>query len=100
MRDSVYYVYIITNKYHTTFYTGVTNNLIRRITEHKMGEGSEFVRRYNLGKLVYYEVICDIRHAITREKQIKAGPRKRKIELITKINPDWNDLYEEWFSTE
>jgi putative endonuclease len=65
-----------------------------------MGEGSEFARRYNLCKLVYYEVICDICHAIMREKQIKAGPRKRKIELITNRNPDWNDLYEEWFSTE
>ncbi len=91
-----YYVYIMTNKYNTTLYTGVTNNLIRRLHEHKTGVASIFTRRYNITKLVYYETTDDIRAAIIREKQIKAGSRKKKNGLIDSLNPDWRDLSEDF----
>ena len=91
-----YYVYILTNKNHTTLYTGVTNNLLRRIFEHKQGIRRSFSHRYNLNKLVFYEIYPDIRSAINREKQIKAGPRRRKLQLIEDLNPDWDDLFETW----
>lgn len=90
-----YYVYIITNKYNTVLYTGVTNNLVRRIYEHKEKLVRGFSQRYSLKKLVYYEVFSDPQSAITREKQIKAGTRKRKIELVESANPTWRDLWEE-----
>jgi putative endonuclease len=92
MAQILYFVYIITNKNHTTLYTGITNNLIRRIYEHKQGIGSTFSRRYKLRKLVYYEVHLDKRSAINREKQIKAGSRNKKLDLINSLNPDWDDL--------
>jgi len=76
-------------------YTGITNNLKRRVYEHKEKLVEGFTKRYNLVKLVYYEVFKTIESAIKREKQIKAGPRKRKIDLINSTNPEWNDLYEE-----
>ena len=95
MSEKFYCVYILTNRHNTTLYTGVTNNLFRRLLEHKSGEGSKFAYRYNLTKLVYYEVTDDINAAITREKQIKAGSRLKKIDLINSINPDWIDLFEE-----
>lgn len=82
-----YHVYIITNKYNTVLYTGVTNNLVHRIYEHKEKLVRGFSQRYSLNKLVYYEVFSDPQSAITREKQIKAGTRKRKIELIESLNP-------------
>jgi putative endonuclease len=88
-----YCVYIITNNANTTLYTGVTGQLIGRIWYHKNKSVSSFSSRYNLNKLVYYEVYEDVNQAITREKQIKAGSRKKKIELIQKNNPEWNDLY-------
>ncbi|MDD3419848.1 MAG: GIY-YIG nuclease family protein [Candidatus Gastranaerophilales bacterium] len=89
-----YYIYIITNKTNTTLYTGVTNDLIRRIYEHKNKLVEGFSNRYNLNKLLYYE-ICDTPDAaITREKQIKGGSRKRKEALIINQNPKWEDLYE------
>jgi len=87
------FVYIITNKHNTVLYTGVTNNLLRRIAEHKNGKGSVFTKKYNIHKLVYYQVFENIKDAINREKQIKAGPRRKKIELIESQNPDWEDLY-------
>lgn len=90
-----YYVYIATNKINTVLYTGVTNNLTRRIYEHKNKLVSGFSSKYNICKLVYYEIYNDINEAIKREKQIKAGSRKKKQELIKKINPDFKDLYEE-----
>ncbi len=95
MSEKIYSVYIITNSNNTTLYTGVTNNLFRRLIEHKSGEGSKFAKRYNLTKLVYFEVTNDINAAIMREKQIKAGSRQKKIDLINSVNPDWMDLFEE-----
>lgn len=90
-----YCVYIMTNAHHTVLYTGVTNNLARRVYEHKNGLGSAFVKKYNVHKLVYYEIGNDARATIAREKQIKGGSRKKKIDLINSMNPDWKDLYEE-----
>lgn len=90
-----YYVYIMTNKYHTVLYTGVTNNIGRRVYEHREKLIKGFTLRYNINKLVYYEVFSDIRDAIVREKQIKGGSRKKKIDIINTMNPEWRDLYEE-----
>lgn len=93
--ERLYYVYIMTNFQNSVLYTGVTNNLKRRIYEHKNGIGSGFTKRYHMSKLVYYEVCEDIRSAIGREKQIKGGSRQKKIKLINDLNPDWRDLYDE-----
>ena len=90
-----YYVYIMTNAHNTVLYTGVTNNLLRRVQEHKQGVGSAFTRKYNVHKLVYYESGSDARSAIAREKQIKGGSRQKKIDLINSMNPEWRDLYDE-----
>jgi putative endonuclease len=90
-----YFVYIMTNKYNTVLYTGVTNNLMRRAWEHKEGLGSIFTSHYRATKLVYYESYENINLAIAREKQIKAGSRQKKINLINSLNPKWNDLFEE-----
>ena len=88
-----YFVYILTNKNNTVLYTGVTNNLIRRIAEHKAGLGGKFTKKYNAHKLIYYETYESIESAIVREKQIKAGSRQKKIDLIVSMNKDWEDLY-------
>ncbi len=90
-----YYVYIMTNSNNTVLYTGVTNDLKRRAYEHKEKLVSGFTRKYNITKLVYYEVFEDIENAILREKQIKAGPRQKKIQYINSMNSEWRDLYEE-----
>jgi putative endonuclease len=90
-----YYVYIMTNRNNTVLYTGVTNNLIRRIYEHKEKLVDGFAKKYNITKLVYYEVLEDIENAIYREKQIKAGSRQKKIDLINRMNRGWRDLYGE-----
>ena len=90
-----FYIYIMTNRNNTVLYTGVTNDLQRRVFEHKEKLGDGFTKQYNVNKLVYYEVLEGPRYAIMREKQIKAGSRKRKINLINKINKNWDDLYEE-----
>ena len=90
-----YYVYILTNQHNTVLYTGVTNNLYRRVNEHKAGKGGKFSAKYKLNKLVYYELFDDIYDAISYEKQIKAGPRQKKIDLINEMNPDWRDLFED-----
>jgi putative endonuclease len=90
-----YCIYIMTNSHDTVLYTGVTNNLARRAYEHKNGLGGIFTRKYNIQKLVYYEVGEDIHAVLEREKQIKGGSRQKKIDLINKINPEWKDLYEE-----
>lgn len=87
------YVYIITNQYNTVLYTGVTSNLIKRIYEHKSKLVEGFSKKYNLDKLVYYEVIDNITTAIEREKFLKGKSRKYKIDLINKFNSNWNDLY-------
>ena len=97
MSEKQYYVYIMTNAHNTVLYTGVTNELQRRVIEHKSGKGSEFTKKYNLTRLIYFESGDDINVAIAREKQIKAGSRKKKIELIESINPEWKDLFEEYF---
>jgi putative endonuclease len=90
-----YWVYIMTNRWRTVLYVGVTNNIIRRVSEHKSGQGGVFTRKYNIVRLVYIETTDNVRAAIEREKQIKAGSREKKIGLINSINPDWNDLSEE-----
>jgi len=86
-------IYILTNKNNNVLYTGVTINLVKRIWEHKNKIVEGFSKKYNLHKLVYYEFFENINQAIIREKQIKAGSRKKKIDLINKFNPDWKDLY-------
>ncbi|MBA7644284.1 hypothetical protein ES703_52026 [subsurface metagenome] len=91
-----YYVYIMTNESNTVLYTGVTNNLTRRVYEHKEKLVDGFARKYKITKLVYYEVFEDIENAILREKQIKGGSRQKKIELINSMNMGWRELYEEW----
>jgi len=90
-----YYVYIMTNRKNTVLYIGVTNNLIRRIYEHKEKLVDGFAKKYNITKLVYYEVFEDIENAISREKQLKAGSRQKKIDLIDRMNRGWRDLYVE-----
>jgi putative endonuclease len=85
----------MTNVHNRVLYTGVTSNLQRRAYEHRQGCGSEFTSKYRVHKLVYYEVYADAYTAISREKQIKAGPRRKKIELVEHMNPDWRDLYDE-----
>ena len=93
--DKKYYVYIMTNKYNTVLYTGVTNDLKRRVYEHKSGSGGGFTSKYNITKLVYYEACNDAYSAIAREKQIKGGSRQKKIDLINAMNGQWKDLYKE-----
>jgi putative endonuclease len=89
-----YYVYILSNNHNTTIYTGVTNDLIRRVYEHKNHlDPSSFSARYHVEKLVYYEIYSEPELAIAREKQIKSWSRKRKNELIEKDNSQWTDLY-------
>ncbi len=87
-----YCVYIITNTYNTVLYTGVTNNLERRVYEHKNKLMKGFSNKYNCNKLVYFECTPDISAAIYKEKQIKAGSRKKKLALIEQMNPHWEDL--------
>ncbi|MDQ7050163.1 MAG: GIY-YIG nuclease family protein [Enterobacterales bacterium] len=89
------FVYIITNKNNTVLYTGVTSDLLKRIYQHKNKLVASFSAKYNCNKLVYYEVGEEIDLCILREKQIKAGSRKKKIRLIESNNPDWRDLYED-----
>jgi len=88
-----YCIYIITNSHNTVLYTGVTGQLTARIYHHKNKSVSSFSSKYNLNKLVYYEIFEDINQAIAREKQIKGGSRKKKIDLINAFNPTWKDLY-------
>ena len=88
----------MTNSHNTVLYTGVTNHLQRRVLEHRAGQGSGFTKKYNVVKLVYVESGDDINSAIAREKQIKAGSRKKKVALIESMNPEWKDLYEEYFA--
>ena len=94
MNNKIYTVYIITNFNNTTFYIGVTNDLKRRIYEHKNKIIEGFSKKYNLDKLVYYETTQDINSAIKREKQLKNWHREWKINLINKFNPEYRDLYD------
>ena len=91
-----YYVYIMTNM-SRTLYTGVTNDLQRRVLEHKSGKGGAFTSKYHATKLVYFECGEDVQAAILREKQIKAGSRQKKVDLVNSMNPDWKDLFDEYF---
>ena len=92
MGEKIYFVYIMTNLHNTALYSGVTNDLFRRVQEHKNGDGGKFSRRYKMKKLVYSEIYCDVRFAIAREIQIKGGSRMDKLKLISTINPIWLDL--------
>lgn len=93
MKKIVPCVYILTNKSNNVLYVGVTNNILRRVYEHKEKLEDGFTAQYNLNKLVYYEFYDDMVNAIIREKQLKGGSRIKKMELINKFNPDWKDLY-------
>ena len=88
-----YYVYIMTNKINTVLYTGITSDLVKRIWEHKTKALEGFTKKYNINKLVFFEIYNDPENAILREKQIKAGSRAKKIKLVTELNPAWKDLY-------
>ena len=88
------FIYIMTNVNNTTLYVGVTNDIVRRVYEHRNKMIQGFTSKYNITKLVYYEVFNEISDAIVREKQLKGGSRKKKEELINKLNPNWEDLYE------
>jgi putative endonuclease len=90
-----YYVYILTNKASTVLYTGVTNDLKRRVHEHRTKATKGFTSRYGVHRLVYYEVGGDIYSAIEREKTIKGGSRQRKVDMIDAFNPTWRDLYDD-----
>ena len=88
-------VYILTNQGHSVLYTGVTRDLKRRVFQHRQGLVEGFTRRYHAKALVWYEVTDSAYSAITREKQIKAGSRAKKLALIDAMNPGWRDLYDE-----
>jgi len=90
-------IYIMTNKRNGTLYTGVTSNLVQRVYQHKQGSIAGFTKKYDCKQLVYYESCETMTNAIEREKQIKGGSRKKKLQLIEQLNPDWKDLYEMLF---
>jgi putative endonuclease len=92
----MYFVYIMTNR-SKSLYTGVANNLMRRVREHKTGIASGFIAKYKLDRLVYFERFDDIHNAIEREKRIKGWLRIKQIALIASVNPAWRDLSEEWY---
>jgi putative endonuclease len=92
--EKLYCVYILTNQHNKVLYTGVTADLKARVHQHREKLLPGFTRRYNVFKLVYYEAGYEPAGAIAREKQIKAGSRRKKIELINRLNPDWRDLYD------
>jgi putative endonuclease len=92
-----YYVYILANK-GKMLYTGITNDLERRVREHRNHQVDGYTRKYDITKLVYYEETADVLSAIAMEKQIKGWLRKKKIDLIESTNPDWQDLSEDWYN--
>lgn len=97
MKTAVCAVYVLTNRKRTVLYTGVTSDLPTRLAEHRARvDRSSFASRYNTDRLVYFETTPSIEAAIDREKQIKGWTRRRKIELIESVNPDWNDLAADW----
>jgi len=89
-----YYVYIMTNKHNNVIYTGDTHDLKKRIYEHREKLVDGFTKRYNINKLVYYEIFDSSYGAITREKQIKGTSRQKKVNLVKTLNPEWDDLYD------
>jgi len=90
-----YYVYIMTNENNTVLYTGITNDLKRRVWEHKEKLIDGFTKKYNVTKLLYYEIFRDVSNAILKEKQIKGGSRAKKVRLVNCANREWRDLYED-----
>ncbi len=96
MADCSFYVYILTNWSNTVMYIGVTNDLKRRMYEHKHKLVDGFTKKYNVDKLVYYEHTVDVYAAISREKEIKKWRREKKNKLVTSMNPEWKDLSLEW----
>lgn len=92
MNNRSYYIYILTNTYNTVFYTGVTNNLERRVYEHKTKLVEGFTKKYNLWKMIYFEEYDHIRNAIEREKQVKDYRREKKLVLIKKLNPNLSEI--------
>lgn len=97
MATHAYWIYILTNHWNGALYVGVTKSLKRRIWEHKTGAISGFTKQYGLKRLLYFEEFREVRHAIDREKQLKGWNRQRKLQLIEKGNPDWQDLSTGWF---
>jgi len=95
MKLNLYYVYILTNTYNKVLYTGVTNDLVRRCYEHKSKIVKGFTQKYNVDKLVYFEIFDSIELAIKREKQIKGYSREKKLQLINQFNKEWKELYSE-----
>jgi putative endonuclease len=93
--EKVYCIYILANQHNRVLYTGITGDLRAPVHQHQKKLLPGFTNRYNVSKLVYYEVDCDASGAVAREKQIKAGSRQKKIDLINRLNPKWRDLYEE-----
>ncbi len=94
MNNKQYYIYIMTNWKNSVLYTGVTNDLQRRVAEHKCGTHEGFSKKYKTNKLVYFEVFGDPENTILREKQIKGGSRQDKFDLVNAMNSEWTDLYE------
>lgn len=99
MDEKNYYVYILANKTNSTVYIGVTNDLMRRLWEHRNDMADGFTKIYHVHKLVYYECFSDVRDAIAREKQVKGWRRSKKNDLIESVNPAWKDLAGDWFTT-
>ncbi len=93
MKIHLYYVYILTNKYHSVLYTGITNDLERRCFEHKQKKIKGFTQKYNIDNLVYYEIFEYVDLAIAREKQIKGYSQVKKTKLIDEFNIEWEDLF-------
>ena len=91
--DRTYYIYIMTNKGNRVLYTGVTGNLVKRVYQHRERQVQGFTSRYNVTKLVYFEIFNNPVNAIAREKQMKAGSRWKKVKLIERHNPEWKDIY-------
>ena len=96
-RPRQYYVYIMTNRRHAPLYVGVTNDLVRRVYEHRNKLAKSYASRYNIAMLMYYEITESVESAIAREKQLKGWLKGRKIALIESVNPNWNDLALEWY---
>lgn len=92
MPDSDYHVYILTNWNHRVMYVGSTKDLVRRVKQHKSGNGAVFTRKYAVDRLVYFEKVSGMKNALRREKQLKRWKRSWKDELVESVNPDWNDL--------
>jgi putative endonuclease len=96
MRNHDYWVYILTNKHGTTLYIGITNNITRRLFQHRYGERDGFAKRYHLTRLVWLEHFRNVNDAIACEKKLKGWRRSRKIALIEEMNPRWLDLSDDW----